>query len=269
MDTIQKIRREVREALSGIRHVLLILSGKGGVGKSTVAVNLARGLARKGYKVGLMDTDVHGPDVLVLLGLEPEGFSTDEGGKIIPRRSPEGIEVVSLAENLSPDEAVIWRGPLKISLIRQFLSGVKWGEKDFLVIDSPPGTGDEPLTVMQFLADAISGAIIVTTANEVALADTRRSVSFARKMGIRILGLVENMGEMICPNCSARIRLFGSKTAEEMARELGVDLLAAIPFSPELIDALKRGESAWDRETAVRSAYEELIDGVLSAVGGR
>ncbi len=266
MDTIRKIRQEVREALSGIRHVLLVLSGKGGVGKSTVAVNLARGLAKRGYKVGLMDTDVHGPDVLVLLGLEPRGLSADGEGKLLPRQGPDGIAVVSLAENLSPDEAVIWRGPLKIGLIRQFLSGVRWGERDFLVIDSPPGTGDEPLTVMQFLADAISGAIIVTTANEVALADTRRSVSFARKMGIKVLGLVENMGELICPNCSERIRLFGDRTADDVARELGVDLLTSIPFSPDLIDALKRGESVWDRQTVVRSAYEELIEKVLPAV---
>ncbi len=271
METIVQIQEKVKENLKGVRHKILVMSGKGGVGKSSFAVNLAKGLELRGYNVGLLDTDVHGPDVLLLLGVEGEPLFTDDQGKIMPISVSPNFSVLSLASNLSPEEPVIWRGPLKISAIRQFLADTNWGERDFLIIDSPPGTGDEPLTVMQFLQSALDGAVIITTPQEVALLDTRRSVSFARKMSIPILGIVENMSGLICPHCGNEIPIFGSGGGERLAKEMGVEFLGRIPFSLSMMHSSQRGQTIWDlqEDLDVVEAYNSIIDKLEESVSSR
>ena len=269
MDNVLKIRKAVEENLSSVRHKILVMSGKGGVGKSSFAVNMAVGLTLRGKRVGILDTDVHGPDVLLLLGVESEPLFTDAMGKIMPVKVNERLSVLSLASNLNPDEAVVWRGPLKISAIRQFLADTNWGELDFLIIDSPPGTGDEPLTVMQFLQGMLDGAVVITTPQDVALLDTRRSIAFAKKMNVRLLGIVENMSGFVCPHCGKTTELFLSRGADRISRELGVDVLGHIPFSMAMVRAAQEGRTIWDTQDDldVIEVYNKIIDRVLERIG--
>ena len=198
----------VRNSLGRIKNKFIVMSGKGGVGKTSTAVNLSIALARKGFQVGIMDVDLHGPDVPRMLGLEgmPD---LNSNRKLTPLRYSDRLGVISMESFLPQrDDAIIWRGPLKFSAIRQFIADVEWGDLDFLVIDAPPGTGDEPLTVAQQIPDA--QAIIVTTPQEVALADVRKSISFCRTVKLEIFGLVENMSGLACPHCGEKIDLFGS-----------------------------------------------------------
>lgn len=221
-------RKAIAERLAGVKHKLLVLSGKGGVGKSTVAVNLACALAALGKKVGLLDADLHGPTVPVLLNLHGKPAASKDG--ILPLDAPGGIKVVSLGLFLQErDEAVIWRGPMKMGAIRQFLSDVVWGELDYLIIDCPPGTGDEPLSLVQLIPDP-DGAILVTTPQEVALAAVRKSVTFTRKVGLKLLGVVENYAGYVCPHCRKTSRPFGHGGGEKLARFAQTRLLASIPL---------------------------------------
>ena len=230
----------LRATLNQIGHKLLVMSGKGGVGKSSVAVSLALTLARQGYKVGLMDVDLHGPNVLRMLGL-----SQPLAGGSSPRLFyvPEGIDnlkVVSI-EAFMPDResAVIWRGPMKHQAIRQFVSDIDWGKLDYLVIDSPPGTGDEPLSVVQTIPEA--QAIIVTTPQEVSLADVRKSIDFCRKTNLKILGLLENMGRLVCPDCGKEIPLFASGGGQRLATLVDVPFLGSLPFDPQIVESADQG----------------------------
>jgi Mrp family chromosome partitioning ATPase len=228
---------EVRleEQLRHIRHKLLVMSGKGGVGKTSLAVYLALGLAKKGYQVGLLDVDLHGPDVPRMLGISGH-FEMDAEGHLIPYRYSDHLQVISIEGLLHDrDEAVIWRGPLKHSYIRQSMSQVNWGELDFLVIDSPPGTGDEPLSVAQ----TISGvqAVIVTTPQEISLADVRKAINFCRKVEMPILGLVENMSGLVCPHCGGEIRLFSQGGGQKTAALTKVPLLASLPFDLRVVES--------------------------------
>ena len=194
------------ETLRRIRHTIVVLSGKGGVGKSTVAVNLAMALAMSGRQVGLLDVDLHGPSVPTMLGLA--GTKLDiEDGKLVPA-DYDLLKVISIGFLLErADDAVIWRGPAKAGVIKQLVEEVVWGDLDYLIVDCPPGTGDEPLSVVQTLG-AIDGAVIVTTPQDVALADVRKSISFCHTMHVPVLGVVENMSGLICPHCSQQIDLF-------------------------------------------------------------
>ncbi|MGC8658600.1 MAG: P-loop NTPase [Desulfomonilaceae bacterium] len=220
--------------LSKISHRIAVMSGKGGVGKSTVAVNLAVALARSGKSVGLLDADVHGPNVPKMLGID----------HMIPEMSVNGMSPVVASDNLKvismafliedPDTPVVWRGPMKHSLFQQFLSDVEWGELDYLIVDLPPGTGDEPLSIAQLLGQPL-WAIIVTTPQDVALLDSRKSVVFARTVDMKILGIVENMSGLICPHCGGSIELFKTGGGERSARELGAPFLGAIPIDPEIV----------------------------------
>ena len=200
--------QEVQDSLKRIKHKLVIMSGKGGVGKTSTSVNLAIALARLGHKVGLMDVDLHGPDVPRVLGLTAMlGLSSNQ--KLDPLHFNDHLKVVSIESLMaSKDDAVIWRGPMKYSAIRQFISDVDWGDLDFLLIDSPPGTGDEPLTVAQTIPDA--KAVIVTTPQEVSLADVRKSISFCHTLKMDIFGLVENMSGFVCPHCGEKVEIFGT-----------------------------------------------------------
>jgi len=231
-------RRQEELMLQGrmgdIRQKLLVLSGKGGVGKSTVAANLAVSLARAGKHVGLLDVDVHGPSIPKLVGLEGHPVQA-AGEEIVPIQVGDNLAVMSIGFLLSSrQDAVIWRGPMKYHLIRQFLKDVLWGSLDYLVVDSPPGTGDEPLSVAQLVGSPAT-AIIVTTPQEVAIADVRRCVSFCHTLSLPVLGIVENMSGLLCPKCGERIDLFKRGGGAALAKEMGVPFLARIPIDTEVV----------------------------------
>jgi ATP-binding protein involved in chromosome partitioning len=228
---------KMARVLTRIKHKVLVLSGKGGVGKSTVATNLAMGLAMAGKAVGILDVDIHGPSVPKLLGVD-KAHSPSEGNVLrpIPVTTPVGrLTVMSIGFFLTArDEAVIWRGPRKHGLIRQFLTDVEWGDLDYLIIDAPPGTGDEPLAVVELLGNA-DGAVIVTTPQEIAVQDVRRCVGFCRELRLPVIGVVENMSGFCCPKCGEVFPIFGKGGGEQMAREMGVPFLGEIPLESGVV----------------------------------
>jgi ATP-binding protein involved in chromosome partitioning len=216
--------------LENVRHVVAVASGKGGVGKSTVAVNLAVALAMDGHKVGLLDADLYGPSIPRMLDLK-EKPQVDDNDKLLPLKS-HGLSVLSIG-NLIPEEApVIWRGPMVHGAIRQLLSDVAWGELDVLVVDMPPGTGDAPLTLAQLVP--LAGAVIVSTPQDVALADARKAIGLFQKLNVPILGIVENMSVFVCPHCGERSDIFGHGGARTEAEKLSVPLLGEIPLDPAI-----------------------------------
>lgn len=225
----------ITSTLARIKYKIFVMSGKGGVGKSSVAVNIAAALADKGYKVGLMDVDIHGPSVPTLLGLKGQ-LDVDRGSLIKPKRYNDNLHVVSMESLLlDPDQAVLWRGPMKTSAIRQFISDVQWGELDFLVVDSPPGTGDEPMTVIKTIPDALS--VVVTTPQEVSLADVRKAINFLQYAKTNVLGVVENMSGLACPHCGKEIDLFKKGGGRELAEQYGLEFLGAVPLDPATVVA--------------------------------
>lgn len=233
-------QRLLEARLSKIRHKVVVLSGKGGVGKSTVAVNLAVTLMLAGKRVGLLDVDIHGPSIPTMLGLEFETLEGSEDG--LQPIEGDGLKVMSLGFFLdNPDDAVIWRGPMKMSVIKQFLKDVIWGELDFLIIDSPPGTGDEPLSVCQLIGD-LAGAVIVTTPQKVAAVDVRKSITFCRKLNLPVLGVVENMSGFVCPKCGELTPILNAGGGKRIAEDLGVPFLGSIPIDPRIADACDNGE---------------------------
>lgn len=235
-----------------IRHKIMVLRGKGGVGKSSVAACLALGLAGHGYRVGLMDVDFHGPSIPVIFGLRGERVRGDESG-MHPISVGENLKVISIGFFLGEqDNAVIWRGPLKMTAIRQFIEEIHWGDLDYLIIDSPPGTGDEPLSVVQLIPG--SWGLVVTTPQELAAADVRKSINFCRSTGLRLLGLVENMGGLVCPHCGGEIHIFGQGGAEKIAEKMQVDLLCSLPLDGEF--------AAWADRGAARSGHYHDIPSV-------
>ena len=256
----------VRNSLGRIKNKFIVMSGKGGVGKTSTAVNLSIALARKGFQVGIMDVDLHGPDVPRMLGLEgmPD---LNSNRKLTPLRYSDRLGVISMESFLPKrDDAIIWRGPLKFSAIRQFIADVEWGDLDFLVIDAPPGTGDEPLTVAQQIPEA--QAIIVTTPQEVALADVRKSISFCRPVKLEIFGLVENMSGLACPHCGEKIDLFGAGGGERTATEMGIRFLGRIPIAPKMVACGDSGRSFQESyaDSPVTHAFSAIADTMASLV---
>lgn len=259
--------QRARWSLARIKNKIVIMSGKGGVGKSSVAVNLAIALAAKGYKVGLMDTDIHGPDIPRMLGLTGM-LAANANKKLDPMTVSPNLTAVSIESLMAnKDDAVIWRGPMKHGVIRQFIGEVEWGELDYLVIDAPPGTGDEPLTVAQLVKDAM--VIIVTTPQEIALADVRKSINFCRTVKMEILGLVENMSGYACPHCGKRVELFGSGGGERTASRAGLKLLGRIPFDPNLVKCGDAGLSYVQHyaDSPASLAFGDIADQVSRATG--
>lgn len=260
--------QKLKAAVSRIKHKLVVMSGKGGVGKTTMAVNLAVGLSLRGYTVGLLDVDVHGPSV-------PRALSMKDAK---PHMEPDHMEPVPYSKNLSVmslgflmpsgDEAVIWRGPVKQGLIRQFLSDVSWHDLDFLVVDCPPGTGDEPLSVLQMLGPEAK-AVIVTTPQYLAVDDVRRSVTFCRELGNPILGVVENMAGFVCTDCGSTQHLFGRDGGKVLAAQTGETLLGSLPLDPEVVRSVDQGYPIAKvlKEGPTAEALKEVIDGVLAGVG--
>lgn len=265
MAASKKLDEKLKNNMSKIKHKILVLSNKGGVGKSSIAINLACSLSEKGFKVGILDADLHGPSVAKMLGFE---------GKRL-QGSPEGIIPISVSSNLvaismaslieNSDAPLIWRGPLKMMALKQFLGEVEWGNLDFLIIDSPPGTGDEPLSICQLIPE-LEGGVIVTTPQEVALLDSRKCVNFLRKLKIPILGIIENMSRLKCPHCGENIDLFKSGGGEKAAKEFNLPFLGKIPIEINMVNSTDEGKpyifQYKDSETA--QAFNQVVELILA-----
>jgi len=256
---------KIRAKLSKIEHKIMVMSGKGGVGKSTVSINLAVGLSLQNFYVGLLDVDIHGPNVPKMLGLERGELQRRPDGTVGPVYYSPNLKFMSV-EPLLPekDSAVMWRGPMKMSAIRQFIYDIEWGDLDYLVIDAPPGTGDEQMTVAQTIPDAY--AIVVTTPQEVALLDVRKSISFCKKVGMPIIGIVENMSGMICPHCGKAIDVFKRGGGEKLAEETGIPFLGKIPVDPRIVTTGDAGKPimAMYPNSHTAEAFEKLCQNVIN-----
>ncbi len=216
---------------SGLKNILAVASGKGGVGKSTASVNLAVCLQKSGAKVGLLDADIYGPNIPMMMGLPEERPAVNDQGELIPFEKY-GVKVISLGFLVDPGKPVIWRGPMLHGVIRQFLTSVAWGELDYLVVDLPPGTGDAQLSLVQTVP--LSGAVIVTTPQAVALSDVRRSIGMFREVRVPVLGIIENMAGLDCPHCHQHIDLFSGQGGQTLSEEYEVPLLGQVPFDPAI-----------------------------------
>jgi len=261
---MQAEQEQIRKRVKQIKHQILVLSGKGGVGKSTVAVNLAVSLALAGKKVGLLDIDIHGPSIPKILNLEGKTIQA-AGDVILPIAMAENLKVMSIGFLLrASSDAVIWRGPMKYQMIKQFLKDVDWGSLDFLVVDSPPGTGDEPLSIVQLLENA-DGAIIVTTPQEVALSDVRRCITFCGQLNLPVLGVLENMSGFVCPKCGEMTDIFKSGGGEKMAKQMNVPFLGRIPIDPQIVQACDSGRPFvyHYNQTETAKAFEKILNPIF------
>lgn len=256
------------ESLKRIKHVIIVMSGKGGVGKSTVSSNLAMSLAVKGYRTGILDVDIHGPNIPKMLGVEDAPVGVADG-KLLPVDAANGLKVMSMAFLLPEKDApVAWRGPVKMGAIRQFLEDVAWGELDHLVIDMPPGTGDEALSVVQLIPKA-DGMVVVTTPQDVALLDSRKSISFGAVAKIPIIGIVENMSGFICPHCGERSDIFKTGGGERTATEMGIQFLGRVPIEPGVVLSGDSGVPVVIGAPASESAkaFMSITDRIIRTVG--
>jgi ATP-binding protein involved in chromosome partitioning len=258
------VERRQTDVLPGVKHVIAVGAGKGGVGKSTVAVILAVGLQRRGLKVGLLDADVYGPSLPKLTGTEGAEPLLDDAGRVVP---PEfgGIKLISMGHLLSPDQAVIWRGPMAQKYVKEFLDRGDWGELDYLIVDLPPGTGDIPLTLAQSIP--LTGAVVVCTPQDLALLDVAKAIRMYQQLGVEPLGMVENMSYYVCPHCGARDYPFGQGGAERAAAEIGIPFFGGIPLNlaiREFGDAGKPFANFTDAEKDVVQAFEQIV-GKLAA----
>ncbi|MFW6119345.1 MAG: Mrp/NBP35 family ATP-binding protein [Petrotogales bacterium] len=263
-EKLEERMKKIKNNLKTIKHKLLVMSGKGGVGKSTVAVNLAVALADEGYDVGLLDIDLHGPNVAMMLGItdKPEVLE----GQILPQEPLPGLKVISLANFIESNVPVIWRGPMKTSAIYQFLGDVAWGDLDFLVIDSPPGTGDESLTILQTIQDIKS--ILVTTPQDVSAGDVSRAFNFVKSLKKEVVGFVENMSYLRCPKCGEKILLFGKGGGDRLSKENDMPLLESLPFDPQVVVNADSGKGIVShmRGTELEKSYRKLIKNILKTL---
>ena len=227
--------------MENIKHKFLVLSGKGGVGKSSIAVNLAVWLSMRNKNVGILDIDIHGPSIPKLLNLESVSVRK-EGDKIKPILYEDKLEIMSIGFLLqNQSDAVIWRGPMKHNIIKQFVSEVAWSALDYLIVDCPPGTGDEPLSIVQLLGKA-DGAVIVSTPQQLAVTDVKKCITFCRQLNLPVLGIVENMSGFVCPKCGERTDIFKSGGGEQMARQMNVSFLGRIPIDPQIVQSCDSGQ---------------------------
>jgi ATP-binding protein involved in chromosome partitioning len=268
-EQIEELREDLKlaDTLTRIDNTLLILSGKGGVGKSTVAVNLAAALAASDKEVGLLDIDIHGPSVPTMLRLEGAEVGHGIGRGLQPIRISKNFKVMSMEFVMreNKDQAVIWRGPMKHRMIHEFLSEVDWGDLDFLIVDAPPGTGDEPLSICQ-MAPPKSQAIIVTTPQKVAIRDVRKSINFCKNLGMPIFGIIENMSGFVCPTCGSNHPLFKTGGGEKLARETGFRFLGSIPIDPRVVTSSDDGKPFVTEYPAspTSKAFEQIISPILA-----
>jgi ATP-binding protein involved in chromosome partitioning len=259
---------EVRENMKDVKHKIVVLSGKGGVGKTTVATNMAMSFAKMGLKAGILDVDIYGPNVPKLLGLEGQ-HPHAEHKKLLPIEGPLGLRVMSMGFLLqNNDDAIAWRGPLVGKAIQQFLSEVKWGELDVIVVDLPPGTGDEILSILQSIPE-IDGVVIVSTPQEVAVLDARRAIRLVEKMEVPILGIIENMSEFVCPHCGESYNLFGEGATQKASKEFGVKHLGSLPLDPRIISFSDKGTPfvVEDPESKAAKAFGKVVSQLSKTIG--
>ena len=266
-DEIEELKEKLmlEQNICDIDHKIMVMSGKGGVGKSSIAANIAVGLSLKGKQVGLMDIDIHGPSIPKMVGLEGRPLKQSEEG-MMPVEYSNNLKVMSVGFLIrDKKDAVIWRAPLKHSLIRQFLTDVRWGDLDYLIIDCPPGTGDELISIAQLLENA-DGAIIVTTPQDVALNDVRKSISFCNHVQLPVIGVIENMSGFVCPNCGVATDIFKTGGGEKMASEMGVPFLGRIPIDPKIVEHSDSGRPflQYVPESETAGAFESIIVPLLS-----
>ncbi len=262
---INSLDEKLKNNMVNIKHKILVLSNKGGVGKSSVAVNLACALSENGFKVGILDADLHGPSVAKMLGFEGKRLQAGSEG-IIPITVSTNLTAVSMASLIENSDApLIWRGPLKMIALKQFLGEVKWDNLDYLIVDSPPGTGDEPLSICQLIPE-LDGGVIVTTPQEIALLDSRKCVNFLKNLNIPISGIIENMSGLKCPHCGKKIDLFKSGGGEKAAKELNVPFSGKIPIDMNIVNSADEGKpyilQYKDSETA--QAFEKVVKLILA-----
>ena len=267
--TAESIEEETRlqNALGKIKHIIIVMSGKGGVGKSTVSSNLATELSNRGYQTGIMDVDITGPNVPKMFGVEDEKLLV-ENEMLIPVTVPPSLKLMSMAFLLPErDSPVMWRGPVKMGAIKQFIEDVNWGELDYLVIDMPPGTGDEALSIVQLMPKA-DGMVIVTTPQDVALLDSRKSLRFGAETHIPIIGIVENMSGFVCPHCGEVTDIFKSGGGENAARELNVQFLGKVPIEPGVVECGDSGMPVVLRypDSASAKAFKGIVDKIVKTV---
>ena len=254
---------KVTTSLDKIEHKILVLSGKGGVGKSTVTTNIAVSLSKKGYDVGILDSDMHGPSIPKMLGIENQNITSNEN-KFEPIYFTRNLKVMSMGFLLqNNDDPVIWRGPMKMTAIKQLIGDVNWGNLNFLIVDLPPGTGDEPLSMIQLIPDC-DGAIIVTTPQDVALVSVRKSINFVKKMNIPIIGIIENMSGFNCPHCGTSINIFGSGGGEKAAHDFNIPFLGKVPLNVQIAERGDSGIPFVDtiEDLDLKSEFESIVHNV-------
>lgn len=258
---------KINDRMKSVKHKIAVVSGKGGVGKTTVAVNLAYALAKKRYMVGLLDADITGPNVPKMLGVSGVRPMVTPQGLLAPIPTRDSNLVVVSMDSLLPSEdtPVIWRGPLIMKAIQQFLGDVEWGLQDYLIIDLPPGTGDETLSIMQLLPD-MDGMIVVTTPQEVALLDVKKSINMAKKMNVPIIGVIENMSGFICPNCGIRITPFKEGGGEKAARKYGLEFLGKIPLDPKICESGDEGTPFVVENSKATEEFMKIVDKIIKIV---
>jgi ATP-binding protein involved in chromosome partitioning len=262
-------QNQIRHRMSQIKHKILVLSGKGGVGKSTIAANLAVSLSLAGKRVGLLDIDIHGPSIPKIFNIEDKKPIV-LGDGMMPVPVSDNLVVMSIGFMLQDkDSPVIWRGPMKYQMIKQFLKDVQWGELDYLIIDSPPGTGDEPLSIVQLLENP-EGAVIVTTPQQVAVADVRKGVSFCRSLSLPVIGVIENMSGFVCPKCGEVTDIFKSGGGETMAKDMNIPFLGSIPIDPHVVHACDSGEPYIQKhsQSPAAQAFNEVVKPILELDSG-
>ncbi len=264
-------QKDLTENLARIGYKIIVLSGKGGVGKSTVATNLAVSLAGRGFRVGLLDVDIHGPSIPKLLGIEESKLMGTVHEKLVPVTYNDTLKVISIGFLInSQNDPVVWRGPLKYGVIKQFLKDVVWEDLDYLIIDSPPGTGDEPLSVCQ-LVEGEKGAVVVTTPQDVALLDVRKSVTFCEKLNVPVIGVVENMSGFTCPHCGKEVDVFKRGGGREMAEDMNVPFSGSIPLTADIVTGGDRGvpflvESDESSNETVKKSFDQIVDSLLKVI---
>jgi ATP-binding protein involved in chromosome partitioning len=254
----------IKEAMAKIKYKIMVMSNKGGVGKSTMAATLAEAIAMKNNKVGLLDADIHGPSQGKIFNIN-EKLNINDEDKIVPFMVRGNLKVITAAGILAQeDQPLIWRGPRKAGLIRQFIKDVDWGNLDYLIIDAPPGTGDEPLAVAQMIPN-LSGIVIVTTPQELAVLDSKKAISFAHQLDTKIIGMIENMATLECPHCKKQINLFDSSNKKE---QLGIDLLGKISFDPLLLQSADQGNS-FMQKCGSESHTAQTILAIIEKIEGK
>lgn len=265
MEGQKKQEEAIKKNLNQIKQILVVLSGKGGVGKSTVSTNLALTLAQQGNNVGLLDSDMHGPTIPTMLGLENTRIMQSNDG-LKPVQATENLKVLSMGFLIkNQDEAIIWRGPMKMGAIKQLIGDFNWGPLDYLIIDLPPGTGDEPLSIAQIIPK-ITGAIIVTTPQDVALVSVRKSITFVNKLKIPVIGIIENMSGFTCPHCGKKIDIFKTGGGKKAAEEFNIPFLGNIPLDPTIVETGDSGTTTMVKDSTLTTSFEAIAKNVKKSI---